>query len=1078
MPTPDRSPRRRLDACFLRLLVGSALAVVPAAPLAASPVGTAPPLALEDRSPRLFAFTHARLVLAPGRVVDDGTLVIRDGMIVAAGARVAVPRGALTRDLAGATVYPGLIDLSLPIGIPAPAMPAQVSDGPGGPTGGPGAGGYGGLAAPGASSWNPLVAPQRRIERDLVADSLAPALRRTLRGQGITAALVAPSRGIVKGQGAVLALGDGPIGSLVLRPQASLHLTFATPFSFQNRGYPTSPMGALALIRQTFLDADWHARARAAVERDARLPRPEMDEGLVALAAFRGAGRPLVIEARDERDALRADRLGRELGLSVIVRGSGHEYRDLEGIRAAGRPIVVPLAFPRAPLVDSPEQARNVSLEELMHWDLAPENAARLARAGVTIALTSDRLEDKATFLAQVRKAVERGLDHDAALAALTVTPARLLGLADRLGTLEPGRHANFVITDGDLFSRTTKLRETWIDGVNYPVRPGPEVDLRGRWMATFDPQPEGAVPGDSLVLVLGGLPDSLGGTFRLGRDTRLKSAQLIDRRAFLSVPGDSLGMTGMVRLSGSFEDEALAGEGEWPDGRSFTWSARRIDRHAAAADTTRPRPVVAVAEPNHPFGDFGRARLPEQPAAVAFEGATVWTSGPQGILEDATVVVERGKIRAVGRGVSVPAGALRIDARGKHLTPGLIDAHSHSATDGGINEGGQTITAEVRIGDYIEPNDIAIYRQLAGGLTAAHVLHGSANAIGGQSQLIKLRWGLDGEAMKFEGWPATIKFALGENPKQSNLPVPAGQASTRFPQSRMGVEQLIRDRFTAAREYLADRRRGRLASGLPFRRDLELEAIGEILEGRRTIHCHAYRQDEILMLIRLADEFGIKVGTFQHILEGYKVAEAMARHGAAGSSFSDWWAYKMEVIDAIPYNGALMHGAGVLVSFNSDSDELARRLNTEAGKAVKYGGVPAEEALKFVTLHPARQLRVEDRVGSIEPGKDADLALWSGPPLSALSRCEQTWIDGRRYFDRAEDLELRRTQAAIKARLVQRALSEDDKGGGAGPLAQRQPRHDWADAHPHDDGGLRTAADDFGGAGESEHRDCDGGGR
>src|SRR5688572_884761 len=284
MSPRDRSPRPSVRP--VAALCAVALVVLLAPPvLAAAAVGTAPPLALGDRTPRLVALTHARLVIAPGRTVEDGTLVVKDGVIVAAGARVAVPRGAYVRDLAGATVYPGLIDLSLPLGIPAPVPPAQLSDGPDGPTGGPGSGGESGHGGPGASSWNPLVTPQRRIERDLVADSLGAALRKTLRGQGITVALAAPSRGIVKGQGAVLALGDGAIGSLVLRPQASLHLTMATPYSFQNRGYPTSPMGAMSLIRQTFLDADWHARARAASARDPRLPRPELDEGLAALAA-------------------------------------------------------------------------------------------------------------------------------------------------------------------------------------------------------------------------------------------------------------------------------------------------------------------------------------------------------------------------------------------------------------------------------------------------------------------------------------------------------------------------------------------------------------------------------------------------------------------------------------------------------------------------------------------------------------------------------------------------------------------------------------------------------------------------
>ena len=392
-----------------------------------------------------------------------------------------------------------------------------------------------------------------------------------------------------------------------------------------------------------------------------------------------------------------------------------------------------------------------------------------------------------------------------------------------------------------------------------------------------------------------------------------------------------------------------------------------------------------------------------------------------------------------------MPAGAIVIDATGEHLTPGLIDCHSHTATDGGVNEAGQTISAEVRIGDFIDANDINIYRELAGGLTEAHVLHGSANAIGGQSQLIKLRWGLGPEAMKCAGWKPTIKFALGENVKQANW---GERFTTRYPQTRMGVEQLIRDEFEGAREYKEAWARGKDARGLPPRRDLELDAIAEVLDGTRTIHCHSYRQDEILMLMKLCDEFKVPMGTFQHILEGYKVADEMAKRKIGGSTFSDWWAYKSEVIDAIPYNGAIMHDVGVVVSYNSDSDELARRLNSEAGKAVKYGGVSADEALKFVTINPAIQLKVQDRVGSIEVGKDADLALWSGPPLSVRSRCEQTWIDGRKYFDRALDQKQRADEAKLRAAIEQRVLLESDPGGPSMGGGRRGLRDDVYDGH------------------------------
>jgi N-acetylglucosamine-6-phosphate deacetylase len=365
-------------------------------------------------------------------------------------------------------------------------------------------------------------------------------------------------------------------------------------------------------------------------------------------------------------------------------------------------------------------------------------------------------------------------------------------------------------------------------------------------------------------------------------------------------------------------------------------------------------------------------------------------------------------------------------------------------AISGSVNEPMQAISAEVRIGDLVDCDDISVYRALAGGLTVAHLLHGSANPIGGQSQVIKLRWGMLPEEMKFRSAAPTIKFALGENVKQSNW----GESyTTRYPQTRMGVVQILRDAFRAARDYErswnAFQKNG---IGIPPRRDLELDALLEILRGNRLIHCHSYRQDEILATMRVAEEFGFTVGTFQHILEGYKVADDMAKHGAAASSFSDWWAYKLEVYDAIPYNGALMHEQGVLVSFNSDSDELARRLNLEAAKAVKYGGLTEEEALAFVTINPAKQLRIEDRVGSVQPGMDADFVLWTGNPLSTYTVCEQTWIDGRKFFDREEDRRMQTEVQHQRATLIQKILDTDEApsvpAGTDSPADQSQPEH------------------------------------
>jgi imidazolonepropionase-like amidohydrolase len=397
--------------------------------------------------------------------------------------------------------------------------------------------------------------------------------------------------------------------------------------------------------------------------------------------------------------------------------------------------------------------------------------------------------------------------------------------------------------------------------------------------------------------------------------------------------------------------------------------------------------------------------------AEVAIVGGTILTVSPQGTIEKGTVLIRDGKIAAIGAGVAVPAGATVIDAAGRYVMPGIIDCHSHTAVEGNVNEGSETVTAEVRIADVLDDKDINIYRELAGGVTAANVLHGSANAIGGQNAVIKMRWGKGPQELLFEGAPRGIKFALGENPKRSNFRAPG---TPRYPATRMGVEAAIRQAFEEARDYKRewdeyDRKLRGVSKGgekpVPPRKNLRLEELKDILEGKVYVHAHCYRSDEILMLIRVAEDFGFKIRTFQHVLEGYKVASEIARHGAGASTFSDWWAYKLEAYDAIPYNAAIMAEHGVVVSLNSDSDELARRLYWEAAKMAKYGGVGEAEALKMVTLNPAKQLGIDKRVGSIEVGKDADIAVFSAHPFSPETRCELTLVDGVVYFDRAKDV-------------------------------------------------------------------------
>jgi N-acetylglucosamine-6-phosphate deacetylase len=392
-------------------------------------------------------------------------------------------------------------------------------------------------------------------------------------------------------------------------------------------------------------------------------------------------------------------------------------------------------------------------------------------------------------------------------------------------------------------------------------------------------------------------------------------------------------------------------------------------------------------------------------------------------------MLISEGKILGLGEfKPEMATNAFVIDAADLSVTPGIIDCHSHTAILGNVNESGLPSTAMVRIGDVVNSETENLYEQLAGGVTAVNLLHGSANPIGGQNQVIKLRDGATPEELKFVGAPPGIKFALGENVKQSNW---GEKFTTRFPQTRMGVQTFIANRFTAAQEYLQEWANFRKNGGLQPRRDLELEAIGEILQGKRWIHCHAYRQDEMLSLLRLMQSFGVQIATFQHVLEGYKIADELAAGNVGGSTFSDWWAYKFEVYDAIPFNGSLMTDRGMTVTFNSDSSELARRLYLEAAKAVKYGGTSQEEALKFVTINAAKQLRIDPFTGSLEPGKDADFAIWSKPPLDSGTVCLQTWIDGKKYFDRALDAE--RTTRLKKERddLIAKAKQLTKLSGG-----------------------------------------------
>jgi imidazolonepropionase-like amidohydrolase len=424
-------------------------------------------------------------------------------------------------------------------------------------------------------------------------------------------------------------------------------------------------------------------------------------------------------------------------------------------------------------------------------------------------------------------------------------------------------------------------------------------------------------------------------------------------------------------------------------------------------------------------------ANPPDVPSVILIQNATILTVS-HGTIEHGSILIKDGKIAELGTSIKAPKDAQVIDATGQYVMPGIIDCHSHIAVDGSVNEGSISVSSMANIAEVINPDDVDIYRDLAGGVTVANVLHGSANSIGGQTEVIKLRWGQPAAKLPFEGALPGIKFALGENPKRSNFSFP-GQPK-RYPATRLGVEETIREAFTEARDYKKswDDYNKRVAAGeknlLPPRHDLKLDPLVEVLEGKRYVHSHCYREDEILMLLRVAHDFGFKVRTFQHVLEGYKVADEIAASGAGASTFSDWWSYKVEAYDAIPYNAALMTRRGVVVSINSDDAEEATHLNQEAAKSMKFGGLSHDEALKMVTLNPAIQLGIDKHVGTIDVGKDADLAIYNHDPLSAYAVVQKTLIDGRVYFDRQRDIADRPQRDKEKKALLDKEKKSAEK--------------------------------------------------
>lgn len=971
---------------------------------------TFPVPAPADERTGLHAFTNATVYTDYKTRVEGATLLIRDGKVVAAGLNVTIPKDAAVHDCTGKTIYPSFIDLyAADYGLPLP---------PRGEGGGFGRTPQAFSNKKGAYSWNQALRPEYSAAAEFSTDAKAAEEWRKL---GFGALLTHRADGISRGTGVLVLPGDLREHELILSEKASHHLAFSKGTSTQS--YPSSLMGIIALLRQTYLDAQWYKAVGYQEEENLSLDAWNSVQGL-----------PQIFEAGDKLDILRMAGIGKEFGMKYIVKSSGNDYQRLSEIVLTGYPLILPLNFPEGYDVRDPYDAINTPLKDLKHWELAPSNPGRVQAAGVPFCLTTYGLKEKSKFWEQLRKALEYGLDEESALKALTYNPATFINAYAQVGSLEPGKTANFIITTGSIFKAETKIQQNWVKGRAFDVsidRSFPKGSL-GIYALK--------VGNDAYTLTLKGKPEAPEAQIMKADSSKVKATFSYNPSGLMSLSfqPDTL-KKGFIALSGTLENNGMSGNGTLQDGAWVSWSAM----FSKAADPDKPRkqdPVPAspvLGDVTYPFTAFGWKEKP-RPQTVLIQNTTVWTGEKDGILTNTDVLISNGKIQKIGRKLPVQDNAILINGEGKHLTAGIIDEHSHIAATRSINEGTQESSAEVRVGDVIDSEDVDIYRQLAGGVTSSHILHGSANPIGGQTQLLKLRWGYAPEEMKFQNWPGFIKFALGENVKQSNW---GREGGSRYPQTRMGVEQVYVDYFARAQEY------SRLkASGKPFRKDLELEALAEILDAKRFITCHSYVQSEITMLMRVAEQYKFKVNTFTHILEGYKVADKMAKHGAGGSSFSDWWAYKFEVYEAIPQNAKIMADRGITVAINSDDAEMARRLNQEAAKSVMYAGMKEHDAWKMVTINPAKLLHVDDRTGSIKAGKDADVVLWNDHPLSVYASAEKTWVDGILFFDRQEDLKLQEAVQKERARLIQK-LQTEKKGGEGGEKPSRPKGHYHCDS-------------------------------
>ncbi|WP_420553577.1 amidohydrolase family protein [Tenacibaculum aiptasiae] len=927
----------------------------------------------------VFAFTNAKIYVNPNTIIKKGTLLIKDGKVISSGKSVSIPKNAQVIDLKGKTIYPSFIDVYTTFGIQTPKREGWSGKRPQYEAGRKG------------YYWNDHIRPDVNPLNQFKFDTKKA---KELLNLGFGVVNTHLEDGIMQGNGVLVALNPNSTNAYrILDKESGNYLSFSKSKK-SRQTYPTSRMGAMALLRQTYLDADWYAKGKM---KNTDLALQALNDKKDLAQIFRGG---------NYLDDLRADKVGDEFGIQYTIVGGGDEFERINDIKNTNATFIIPINFRKAYDVSDPFLADQVALSDMRKWNQEPSNPSVLAKNKVPFALTTYQLKKATDFTANLRKAIKYGLNKTKALEALTTIPANILKNT-KIGNLNNGSYANFLITSGDIFDKNTTLYENWVQGDKNVVNPMNIKDLSGEYTLTTN--------GKTYNMTISGKGAKQKATIKQGDKKVNSKFSFKDNWVTITLrEGDNF-----TRLSSFVEDKNLKGTAIDNNGNTSQWSAvfnsKKQDKKDKKGDKNKTPEIVAVTYPNVGYGNTSKPKQEN----ILIKNTTVWTSENGAVLNNTDVLIKNGKISQIGKNLS-SRGAKVIDGTGKYLTAGIVDEHSHIATSA-VNEAGHNSTAEVTIEDVVNPDDINIYRNLTGGVTSIQVLHGSANPIGGRSAILKLKWGENADKLIYKNSPKFIKFALGENVKQSNW----GDLQTvRFPQTRMGVEQVYIDYFQRAKEYDAKKK-----SGQPYRKDLELEALAEIINKERFISCHSYVQSEINMLMKVAEMFDFNINTFTHILEGYKVADKMKKHGVGGSTFADWWAYKYEVNDAIPYNAAIMHRQGVTVAINSDDAEMSRRLNQEAAKLVKYGGLSEQEAWATVTINPAKLLHLDQQTGSIKEGKDADVVLWSGNPLSVYSKAEKTIIDGTIYFDIDADLRKRKSIKEERSKLINMMLQEKLKG-------------------------------------------------